>query len=152
MKLNLEIRYRAGFEVGNICSNLEIDLLLENNLFENWPLNFSQRCFHMQICFRLQISWLLIIFELGNIFLNWKHILWTWKDLWKCTQDYFKTQLPQFQPFSRTFPYPRNVSNFKLGFPTSSMLRVKCKLSSFKLTLVRTVVKVKWRSVWVLSE
>ena len=153
MKLNLEIRFGAGFEVGNICSNLETSL--ENNLFENWRLKFSTfttmfPCANLfptsnQLAFNSIWTWK-HLFELGNIYCE------LGKSSRNVHKTILKTQLPRFQPFSRTFSYPKNVSNFELGFPTSSIVRVKSKLSSFKLTLVRTVVKVKWRSVWVLSE
>ena len=109
MKLSLEIRFRAGFEVGNICSNLETSL--ENNLFENWRLKLLT--FTMFSCANMFPTSNLLAFN----------SIWTWKHLFEVGNIYcelgktsgnvhktiLKTQLPQFQPFSRMFPYPRNA-------------------------------------------
>ena len=53
------------------------------------------------------------------------------------------------------YNFLKSISNFKLMFPSwfpAFVLSRKCGLSSFKLTWVRTLVKVKWRSVWIVSE
>ena len=126
--------YRFYFRYCQICGINSNSVTREvRNLCMVYVSNFTFQCFQRHISIIYSCSWEFRGSENGT-------------HSWKCisTNSWF-----------RNFNFLKSVSNFDLVFRSwflQSVFLTESALSSFKLRLVRTLVKVKWRSVWIVSE